>query len=500
MGVVGRLDQYASMLVTEFDEYSMAENLVLQTSEIGNNSGTYLNGGIVGLNTTATTSPNGLNEATLVDNNGNVNQYVYSQQTALTTNTTYTYSIHIKQGTKPDFQVTIDENSFGGKRYYVGFTYSNETVTSGITGGANDGVVVGSTATKLTNGWYRLSLTFTTSTNTVSTFVDMINRFGNTPGSNYVWGRQLEKGSVATDYTPTTSTAISRVLPATTNTNITNLGTYYASGFDENVGFTTFLSANVFAPYDPVYDEFGGTLFGPGQGRYMRQNTDKSVIVYNEIDEITDFRNIVRTGLVLDLDAGMNSSFNNTGTTWNDLSGNGKNATAQNGVGYITSNGSGLTFDGTDDHFIISQRETSSQFTYEAFLMPTNVSKDQMYAGTTSDGFYLRITGSKAFLSISAGSQRTLTHDTTLQNNQVYHIVSIYNGVQLKIYVNNVLTSGTVINATMSAWGVDRIGRWRDVDQRSFVGNIYCLRAYNRELSESEILQNYNALKHRFGL
>ena len=47
------------------------------------------------------------------------------------------------------------------------------------------------------------------------------------------------------------------------------------------------LTANVFPPYDLVYDDFGGTLFGVGQGRYMRQNTDKSVIVYNEIDEVT---------------------------------------------------------------------------------------------------------------------------------------------------------------------------------------------------------------------
>ena len=71
------------------------------------------------------------------------------------------------------------------------------------------------------------------------------------------------------------------------NPSITGLGTYYASEFSENVGITTTLTANVFPPYDIVYDEFGGTLFGPGQGRYMRQNTDKSVIVYNEIDEVT---------------------------------------------------------------------------------------------------------------------------------------------------------------------------------------------------------------------
>jgi hypothetical protein len=71
------------------------------------------------------------------------------------------------------------------------------------------------------------------------------------------------------------------------NPSITGLGTYYASEFSENVGIATTMTANIFPPYDLVYDEFGGTLFGPGQGRYMRQNTDKSVIVYNEIDEVT---------------------------------------------------------------------------------------------------------------------------------------------------------------------------------------------------------------------
>lgn len=69
--------------------------------------------------------------------------------------------------------------------------------------------------------------------------------------------------------------------------SITGFGTYYASEFFENVGVAVTLTANIFSPYDPVYDEFAGVLFGPGQGTFMRQNTDKSVIVYNEIDEVT---------------------------------------------------------------------------------------------------------------------------------------------------------------------------------------------------------------------
>ena len=67
-----------------------------------------------------------------------------------------------------------------------------------------------------------------------------------------------------------------------------SVGTYYASEFSENIGVTT-LTANVFKPYDIIGDEFAGVSYGSGTGTYMRQNTDKSVIVYTEIDEITSF-------------------------------------------------------------------------------------------------------------------------------------------------------------------------------------------------------------------
>jgi hypothetical protein len=71
------------------------------------------------------------------------------------------------------------------------------------------------------------------------------------------------------------------------NVSINASGVYYSSEFSENVGIGTTLFANVFPPYDIVYDEFAGISYGPGQGTLMRQYTDKSVIVYNEIDEVT---------------------------------------------------------------------------------------------------------------------------------------------------------------------------------------------------------------------
>jgi len=72
------------------------------------------------------------------------------------------------------------------------------------------------------------------------------------------------------------------------NIRITGLGTYYSLEFSENIGVTT-LTANVFSPYDIINDEFASVSYGSGRGTYMRQSTDKSVIVYTEIDEVTSF-------------------------------------------------------------------------------------------------------------------------------------------------------------------------------------------------------------------
>jgi hypothetical protein len=94
-----------------------------------------------------------------------------------------------------------------------------------------------------------------------------------------IWGLGLNR------YFPVNNTAdLTNVIYA--KAGISGLGTYTALEFIENIGTATTLTANVFAPYDLVYDEFGGVLFGPGQGRFMRQNLTGDVIVYNEIDEV----------------------------------------------------------------------------------------------------------------------------------------------------------------------------------------------------------------------
>ena len=212
---------------------------------------------------------------------------------------------------------------------------------------------------------------------------------------------------------------------------------------------------------------------------------------------------VVTDGLVLYLDAANTKSYVSGSTTWNDVSRSGINGTLVNEPTFSNENGGGIIFDGIDDYVSTTQRLTNPSFSYEVFLKPTNVSKDQMYIGNELlQALYTRINNSRAFVSIRTNvTQRTLAHPQLLLNNNIYHIVSIYNGVQLKIYVNNVLSVGSEINETLlTPWGTSSIGRWINTDTRNFVGNIYTVRLYNRELSSQEVLQNYNATKTRFGL
>lgn len=494
MGVVGRLDQYSSMLAYEFDEYSMSENLLTYSEQFDNTSWVKNNYNVTA---NAITVPDGtLTADKLIAINASTFHDIYKSP-GLSSNT-YTLSIFAKAVEQSFIQVRIDD---GVLSRVAMFNLSTGSVSSSSN-------VTSTSITSYLNGWYRCSITVTSAViNTVfNSFPTSSNGSYSGDGVSgiYIWGAQLEAGSVATDYTPTTTTTINRVLASTTNTNITGLGTYYSSGFDENVGFTTFLSANVFPPYDPVYDEFGGTLFGAGQGRYMRQNTDKSVIVYNEIDEISDFRDIVRSGLVLDLDAGMNASFNNTGTTWTDLSGNGNTGTLTNGPTYSSSNGGSIVFDGVDD-YVSGSIPTINSWSVSLWYLSTDITSKVIFypfSGTTTAAAALGFGGTLNATTNNRwyfydGTTVISNSNTAVTTNIWYNLVVTKSSTTYNLYTNSSLslnTTGVDVSLTQYNLGRRADGFWYSK------GNISQASIYNRALSAAEIQQNYNALRNRYGL
>ena len=309
----------------------------------------------------------------------------------------------------------------------------------------------------------------------------------------------------------------------TTNVNISGVGTYFATEFSENVGITTTLTANVFPPYDPVYDEFGGTLFGAGQGRYMRQNTDQTVIVYNEIDEVTDFYGrgiIVRDGLVFDLDASVSASYPGSGTTWTDLIRN-TISTLENGVVFNSGIARGvMSFDGVDDRVTFANTAYSlgSTFSIEVWsywnsasapannpwagCMYTNSAVSDWNVGTGSNSGLLLGFNSMRYKNISNSEiGATWTNPTT----QAWHqfVITMNSGTGYVYVDKSQVYTATDFKTSFSTSGTYGIGV-ADVFgsiRGTWNGYIPICRVYvGKALTISEITQNFNTLRGRFGI
>jgi hypothetical protein len=244
---------------------------------------------------------------------------------------------------------------------------------------------------------------------------------------------------------------------------------------------------------------------------------------------IAYYGGIVTNGLILDLDAAKKDSYPGTGTAWNDISGNRNNGTLTNGPTFNSSNGGSIVFDGVDDYVSCgtlgsygSEMGTkgitldfSFKSTYTAAfkqfgiintgintLLVINFNRDENDSySAKKTSFGLR--GSGAIYLVGAISTDIYTGD--------FFIVSITrqpNTNQVSFYVNGVLQttlygSNTATPNTFSNFEYPfTIGA---VNSRgSVTSNLACnipyFRIYNRALSATEILQNYNALKGRYEL
>jgi len=217
---------------------------------------------------------------------------------------------------------------------------------------------------------------------------------------------------------------------------------------------------------------------------------------------------IVTNGLVLHLDAANSRSYISGSNKWNDLSGNNNNGTLTNGTTFSSENGGSIVFDGADDYVSISQNINLSNITLEFFYKALVSSPYEYLISNARDccgphnGYELLTVNGVPKFSIWNSTQVTVNGTSTLTN-QIYQITATYDGSQLKIYQNGILT-GTA----NSALGIGSppshnlaIGGMGILPSTyNLTGNIYVGRIYNRALSAAEVLQNYNSQKSRFNL
>jgi hypothetical protein len=218
---------------------------------------------------------------------------------------------------------------------------------------------------------------------------------------------------------------------------------------------------------------------------------------------------IVSDGLVLCLDAGNNKSYPSSGTTWNDLSGNNNTGTLTNGPTFNSANGGSIVFDGTNDYVseysILDSFWNAGSWTANAWVKFITVNKgvdNAIFAHgaiALNGGLHLGERNSAAYFGFYGND----TGGTVpLSANTWYNIVWVFNySTKLKqIYVNGVFdTSGGTVGYGGTGTNTE-IGRYPWLTSYLMSGNIAVTSLYNRVLSASEVLQNYNANKGRFGL
>jgi len=229
---------------------------------------------------------------------------------------------------------------------------------------------------------------------------------------------------------------------------------------------------------------------------------------------------IVTSNLNLCLDANNLKSYPGSGTLWTDLTSNSFNGTLTVGQSYSWSSvgGGSIVFDGIDD--VVTLPDTnypavwSDPLSLEIWI---NVPGAATWSnGSTIGNIILRgtytghigigrvTTDNVVTFSVRGDTAQSLPL-ATIGRDSWYQIVGTWNGSIATIYVNGAFKQAS---SPITHTGVPEVATWRIGDNSAFGGNvgnffngyISNVKMYKKTLSESEVLQNYNALRGRFGL
>ena len=221
------------------------------------------------------------------------------------------------------------------------------------------------------------------------------------------------------------------------------------------------------------------------------------------------FKPIVTDGLVLNLDAANRKSFVSGSTSWYDLSGINYIGTLNGGAGFNSDNIGSITFDGVDDYVSVPDINISTQISIEAWVYANSVGAYNSIASQwradifSSSSWVLETVGSDVRLYITNGTSLSFA-STNFQTGIWTHVIGTYDNLTIKIYKNSVLGSTTGRLATINNSNLNiNIGAMYSLaglqgGEAKWNGKISNTKIYNRALSATEVLQNYNALKNRY--
>lgn len=217
---------------------------------------------------------------------------------------------------------------------------------------------------------------------------------------------------------------------------------------------------------------------------------------------------IVTNGLVMCLDAANLKSYTGTGTNWVNLSPTANTATLENGPTFNSANGGNFSMDGTNDRVLVSCNtstirtfNSSTHFVVKLPLYSGGQRCILSYRGQAGSLYIGKLSGT-IFCYYDSLNNPGYTAGNLVDNTTIICTVTCdaVNNL-LSIYVNGYLAGSGSRTGWVSSYHTSfYLGFDNGGTNEYMLGNFYQFFHYDRVLSAVEVLQNFRALRGRFGL
>jgi hypothetical protein len=219
----------------------------------------------------------------------------------------------------------------------------------------------------------------------------------------------------------------------------------------------------------------------------------------------------VTDGLVLYLDAANTRSYVSGSTTWTDLSRSGVNGTLVNGPTFNSANGGSIVFDGSNDYVDLGGSLTlkpttsitvSTWIRFNAMVTGVRALSDWHQNGATDRWIFFIVNSNTIQWYLLTNSFGSAVSFSPVLLNTWYNFTGVYDGTSQIFYVNGLFHNSTPKTGNMNTSNTTQPVRLGGQGTAGGYhnGNISTTLIYNRALTATEIRQNYNATKTRFGL
>lgn len=218
---------------------------------------------------------------------------------------------------------------------------------------------------------------------------------------------------------------------------------------------------------------------------------------------------IVTDGLILHLDAQNPSSYPGSGTDWYDLTINASTASLENTTFFTSEyNQDWFNFNGLNSLAKIPNNVIfdNQSITVETWVKTANLNQNGFFfeKGQVNSQYSLFQGGSSLIWRQNIGGLTDLSvNSSVLSGTTAWNqVVGTYSSGNRKLYINGVLVASDsqagTINTDAGGISIGAYGGYNGGNSYWYTGSIAVVRIYNKQLTDAEVVQNYNITNQRF--